>query len=111
VLPDGALWQGWAVRRNRPEDQMDVRGRRRRPNLKDIASSTAVVLARMVCVVAGLAAMGVGLVGMLAGTGLGIWGASVGSVLLLIGLPWTWISVAFVAGGFAALLVIGAAAS
>jgi hypothetical protein len=111
VLRDGALWQGWLVRRNRPEDQMDVRGRRRRPSMKDIASSTAVVLARMICVVAGLAALGIGLVGMLAGTGLGIWGASIGSVLLLIGLPWTWVSLAFVAGGFVTLLVVGAAAS
>ena len=90
---------------------MDVRGRRRRPSLKDIASSAAVALARLVCVVAGIAALGVGLVGMLADTGLGIWGASVGSVLLLIGLPWSWISLAFVAGGFATLLLIGAAAS
>ena len=90
---------------------MDVRGRRRRrPSLKSVASSTAVALARMVCVVAGLAALGIGLVGMLAGTGLGIWGASVGSVLLLIGLPWSWISVAFVVGAFATLLVVGAAA-
>ncbi len=90
---------------------MDVRGRRRRrPSLKNVASSTAVALARMVCVVAGLAALGIGLVGMLAGTGLGIWGASVGSVLLLIGLPWSWISVAFVVGAFATLLVVGAAA-
>lgn len=90
---------------------MDVRGRRRRPSMKDIASSAAVGLARMVCVVAGIAALGVGLVGMLADTGLGIWGASVGSVLLLIGLPWSWISFAFVAGGFATLLLIGAAAN
>ncbi len=88
---------------------MDVRGRRRRPSMKDIASSTAVALARLVCVVAGIAALGVGLVGMLADTGLGIWGASVGSVLLLIGLPWSWISLAFVAGGFATLMLIGAA--
>ena len=98
------------MRRERPEDQMDVRGRRRRPSLKDVASSAAVALARLVCVVAGIAALGVGLVGMLADTGLGIWGASVGSVLLLIGLPWTWVSAAFVAGAFAALVLIGAAA-
>ena len=79
--------------------------------MKDVASSAAVALARTICVVAGIAALGVGLVGMLAGTGLGIWGASVGSVLLLIGLPWSWISAAFVAGGFATLLLIGVAAS
>ena len=97
------------MRRKRPEDQMDVRGRRRRRSAKDLASSAAVAVARLVCIVAGLAALGVGLVGMLAGTGLGPWGAGVGAVLLLIGLPWTWLSVASVAGAVAVLFVIGAA--
>jgi hypothetical protein len=97
------------MRRNRPEDQMDVRGRRRRRSTKDLASNAAVAVARLVCIVAGLAALGVGLVGMLAGTGLGPWGAGIGGVLLLIGLPWTWISAASVAGAVAVLFVIGAA--
>jgi hypothetical protein len=97
------------MRRKRPEDQMDVRGRRRRRSAKDLASSAAVAVARLVCIVAGLAALGVGLVGMLAGTGLGPWGAGIGGVLLLIGLPWTWISAASVAGAVAVLFVIGAA--
>ncbi len=98
------------MRRNRPEDQMDVRGRRpRRRSAKDLASNAAVVVARLICIVAGLAAVGVGLVGMLAGTGLGPWGTSIGAVLLLIGLPWTWISAASVAGAVAVLLLIGAA--
>lgn len=97
------------MRRNRPEDQMDVRGRRRRRSAKDLASNAAVAVARLVCIVAGLAAFGAGLVGMLAGTGLGSWGAGVGAVLLLIGLPWTWISAASVAVAVAVLLLIGAA--
>lgn len=89
---------------------MDVRGRRpRRRSTKELASNAAVVVARIVCVVAGLAAFGIGLVGMLAGTGLGPWGAAIGGVLLLIGLPWTWISAASVAGAVAVLFVIGAA--
>jgi hypothetical protein len=90
---------------------MDVRGRRRRPSAKDVASSAAVALARTICVTAGIAALGAGLVGMLAGTALGVWGASVGSVLLLIGLPFSWVSAAFVAGAFGTLLLIGAVAN
>lgn len=92
---------------------MDVRGRRhwrRRRSRKEVASNAAVVVARIVCVVSGLAALGVGLVGMLAGTGLGPWGAGVGGVLLLIGLPWTWLSAGSVAAAVAVLFLIGAAA-
>lgn len=102
------------MRRRDPfEDQMDVRGRRpwrRRRSRKEVASNAAVVVARLVCVVTGLAALGIALVGMLAGTGLGPWGAGIGGVLLLIGLPWTWLSAGSVAVAVAVLFVIGAAA-
>lgn len=102
------------MRRRDPfDDQMDVRGRRprrRRAAPKDVASNIAVVVARVVCVVAGVAALGIGLVGMLAGTGLGPWGAGIGGVLLLIGLPWTWLSAGSVAAAVAVLFLIGAAA-
>jgi hypothetical protein len=83
---------------------------RRGPDLRRWADNVLVFTARVICVVAGFAALGVGLVGMLAGTGLGPWGTGVGSVLLLIGLPWRWLSVAFVGVMAAALVLIGLAA-
>jgi len=74
------------------------------------AESVAVVAARIVCVVAGLAALGLGLVGMLTGTGLGPWGTTIGCGLLLLGLPWTLVSVAAVVGLAGLLLLVGTTA-
>lgn len=83
---------------------------RRGPDLKALADNLLVMVARVICVVAGLAALGIGLVGMLAGTGLGPWGTGVGAVLLLLGLPWVWPSVAFVVTMVVALVLVGLAA-
>lgn len=83
---------------------------RRGVEWRGAAESAAVVVARIVCVVAGLAALGLGLVGMLTGTSLGPWGTAIGCGLLLLGLPWSLLSVGAVAALAALLLVVGAAA-
>src|SRR3954447_10631826 len=79
----------------------------RGPRIRGFAESVLVLVARTVCVVAGVAAMGVGLIGWLSGTDLGPWGTAVGAVLLLLGLPWSWVSVAFVGSLVAAWLIVG----
>jgi hypothetical protein len=57
-----------------------------RQRLRRFAMSTAVIVARIVCVVAGLGAYGVSVVGFLGGSSLGVSSAIVGTVLLVIGL-------------------------
>lgn len=57
-----------------------------RHRLRSAAMSTAVLVARIVCVLGGLGAYGLSVVGFIGGTSLGITGAIVGTLLLLIGL-------------------------
>ncbi len=60
--------------------------RHRLHRLRSAAMSTAVLVARIVCVLGGLGAYGLSVVGFIGGTSLGITGAIVGTLLLLIGL-------------------------
>lgn len=57
-----------------------------RHRLRSAVMSTAVLVARIVCVLGGLGSFALSVVGFIGGTSLGITGAIVGSLLLLIGL-------------------------
>jgi hypothetical protein len=76
--------------------------------VRSFAGSAVVVVARTICILAGLAAYGLSLVGFLSGTVLGMYGAVVGSVLLLLGIPWSPAAGCFVAGTFSVLMLVAA---